>query len=985
MNLSTELTKQLNAHLDEVRKHLGTLPADERQEILQSIESHIYDALENRSDGEPTPALLDAVIAEMDPPESYGELPSLPKKKGRWLLILIPFVILALHFINNLPASSKAESDPIEQWSPNEEIIEGVGLPNFRIGDSKEQLVEALGAPDDASTDTWLQWKNHHVHALIDEHIGALELRFDIGFSGRTSEGIKTGSSEKEILAAYGTPENTKTKNGAKRLEWSSQGILVWLRPVKGVHQIVVFRPYHHFSGKTVPKNPIVPGVGYGTFRVGASRDELISALGKPDNDSEENLLKWSKLYIRCLLDDERKAYELQFDLGFAGQTEQGIKIGSRCSRLGQALGTYGEPTRSEKLPIGYKLIWADQGIWMQTGRGFEICQIGIFKKRPLESIQQAGELIRRKFELGSNTLKEGDALIIKQILSSSPDFKPGDAITVKGRFKLSSQPTATLLLTTTATQGDGRSNTTKEQRITVSKGSGEFDLTYTTPHHGCSHLAFYDTATGQSLGGLHFGTEEQIEEMEALKEKKRSPQKAKPFLRSVKRPSSPKPPLGKYAFQIMKIAAPAEIVQSPRVDVEKIIQHPDVKISEYPALVASLGESITNGQTEAISMDIDWGVVDGKPVTKEKIFRLGDSISITANKIENGVISYHLNMHHLELAGYFEHKTTNGFLEKTQPRFKKEAIDTDLTQKLDSWLMISGIIEQRLNGEKINQLTCIRVISSDEKPSSPTRRKPTSEKPKEPSKNINPASLPSKADMEKISTMQKANARERMREDREIYSQDERIEIETLYQVANKKWRSEEGKDSLKELISKYSSANRTGCALLYLGQQSTGDEQIEYLRRAINDFSDCFYGDGVQVGPYARFVLFHRYKKDGENEKVAKLADEIKTLYPDSISHRKQSLVALVTASALAENSSGIYSLSFENEPIRIILAHYCKIIGRTLLMATDIPDKKMTLRAKSLTKNELISAIEEAMKLRDIDINLLGDKYVKVTLRK
>lgn len=81
MNLSKELTGQINDHLAEVRKYLGALPADERQEILQSIESHIYDALENRSDGVPSSALLDAVIAEMDSPESYGEIP--PTKQHR--------------------------------------------------------------------------------------------------------------------------------------------------------------------------------------------------------------------------------------------------------------------------------------------------------------------------------------------------------------------------------------------------------------------------------------------------------------------------------------------------------------------------------------------------------------------------------------------------------------------------------------------------------------------------------------------------------------------------------------------------------------------------------------------------------------------------------------------------------------------------------------------------------------------------------------
>ncbi len=95
MNLSTELTKQVTAHLDEVRNYLGNLSADERQEILQSIESHIYDALETRSNGDSSPALLEAVIAEMDPPESYGELPAAPKKSS-WHLFKIAIPTLAL-------------------------------------------------------------------------------------------------------------------------------------------------------------------------------------------------------------------------------------------------------------------------------------------------------------------------------------------------------------------------------------------------------------------------------------------------------------------------------------------------------------------------------------------------------------------------------------------------------------------------------------------------------------------------------------------------------------------------------------------------------------------------------------------------------------------------------------------------------------------------------------------------------------------------
>lgn len=141
---------------------------------------------------------------------------------------------------------------------------------------------------------------------------------------------------------------------------------------------------------------------------------------------------------------------------------------------------------------------------------------------------------------------------------------------------------------------------------------------------------------------------------------------------------------------------------------------------------------------------------------------------------------------------------------------------------------------------------------------------------------------------MKEIVDGQRLKARERMRMDAELYSRKQLREIESLYQVANKKWRSQEGKDSLKKLIDKFDKANRTGCALLYLGQMSEGEEREEYLKKAIEGFSDCYYGDGVQVGSYARHQLAWYYKNNNEPEKADKLFKEIKEKYPDAIDHK-------------------------------------------------------------------------------------------------
>jgi hypothetical protein len=56
-----------------VAAHITGAPADEKEEILRNVESHIYEALNERAGEHPTAADAEAVLAEMDPPESYAD------------------------------------------------------------------------------------------------------------------------------------------------------------------------------------------------------------------------------------------------------------------------------------------------------------------------------------------------------------------------------------------------------------------------------------------------------------------------------------------------------------------------------------------------------------------------------------------------------------------------------------------------------------------------------------------------------------------------------------------------------------------------------------------------------------------------------------------------------------------------------------------------------------------------------------------------
>ncbi|OAI57867.1 hypothetical protein AYO47_07365 [Planctomyces sp. SCGC AG-212-M04] len=141
--------------------------------------------------------------------------------------------------------------------------------------------------------------------------------------------------------------------------------------------------------------------------------------------------------------------------------------------------------------------------------------------------------------------------------------------------------------------------------------------------------------------------------------------------------------------------------------------------------------------------------------------------------------------------------------------------------------------------------------------------------------------------------TALKTKVNERFRKDNSTYSKAELAEIESLYQVANKNWRTQEARDSLKKLVDKYSKANRTGCAILYLGQMSMGEEKEKYLKQAISDFGDSYYGNGVQVAAFARFLLAHDYLGRGKMDEAKALFEEIRKSYPEAVDHSGNLLV--------------------------------------------------------------------------------------------
>lgn len=143
-------------------------------------------------------------------------------------------------------------------------------------------------------------------------------------------------------------------------------------------------------------------------------------------------------------------------------------------------------------------------------------------------------------------------------------------------------------------------------------------------------------------------------------------------------------------------------------------------------------------------------------------------------------------------------------------------------------------------------------------------------------------------------------NFERKMAQDREKYTPEQLREAENLYQVANQKWGTPEASESLQAMVKKYPDINRTGCAMLYIAQKTQGEERARYLQDCVEKFNDCFYGDGVQVGVYARFLLAGEYMSKGEGQKAAALYNEIRTTYPDAVDHSGNLLAESIKAEA-------------------------------------------------------------------------------------
>jgi hypothetical protein len=141
--------------------------------------------------------------------------------------------------------------------------------------------------------------------------------------------------------------------------------------------------------------------------------------------------------------------------------------------------------------------------------------------------------------------------------------------------------------------------------------------------------------------------------------------------------------------------------------------------------------------------------------------------------------------------------------------------------------------------------------------------------------------------------------ARARMAKDKDTYTAQELVEIEALYGQGSIK--TEAGQRAYALLIEGFPDSNRAGCAALYLARIAAGDDQKAKLEHVIQSYNDSWYGDGTQVGAYARTLLALQLKKDGQIDAARLLAAEVAAYTPNAVEHQGRSLVESLRAAGL------------------------------------------------------------------------------------
>jgi hypothetical protein len=348
MNLPIELKTRIYNHIGTVQKHLAELPPDEQREILQSLETHIHEALQARSNGTPDLEILEAIITEMDPPESYATAPliapssSLSLSSGRKILFISSIAILCILFIA-IWLADPFSSQWMEDSVPEEPVTPTRAIPKEVVSSEtikpktprKSPLIGKWATVDFVASISELDPKRKHYEGEFK--LKGLEFRMD----GKTDKPWWTWQDNQLFHSGdQSTGEVviiTVNRDEYLFMEWISGDVL---NEGQKPNYYVLER-----GGYLDPKKSktIIEGDGWEVLHLGATREELIAEFGFPDSRNSMTM-SWQDKHIACILSGrDRGAAQLNFGTGSRAITSKGVGIGDSEET---AIAVYGNPSR---------------------------------------------------------------------------------------------------------------------------------------------------------------------------------------------------------------------------------------------------------------------------------------------------------------------------------------------------------------------------------------------------------------------------------------------------------------------------------------------------------------------------------------------------------------------------------------------------------------------------------------------------------------
>src|SRR3954470_12231544 len=90
---------------------------------------------------------------------------------------------------------------------------------------------------------------------------------------------------------------------------------------------------------------------------------------------------------------------------------------------------------------------------------------------------------------LGLQKFADGDSIVIREVLATSPRMDVGDTVVVRGRYVLQSQENANVGLSLTQTQDFEPTKISPAANAKAERGTGDFELTFQVVNVGCLHV----------------------------------------------------------------------------------------------------------------------------------------------------------------------------------------------------------------------------------------------------------------------------------------------------------------------------------------------------------------------------------------------------------------------------------------------------------------------------------------------------------------